>query len=135
MKSRKQLEVDTLRMVMADIKNKEKEKKTEIDDAAITSLIVTHVKQRREAAELYRKGNRIDLADKEEREIQILQEYQPDKMSKEELVKVIDNCIREVNATSSGDIGKVMKAIMPKIACRAEGREVNILVTEKLLSK
>ena len=135
MKNRRQTEVDTLRMVMAAIKNKEKERKTEIDDSAVTSLIATLIKQRREAAELYRKGNRVDLADKEESEILILQEYQPEKMPKEILIEIIDDCILEVNASSAGDMGKVMKAVMPKIGGRAEGREVNALVKERLLSR
>jgi len=102
MKGRKQTEVDTLRMLMASIKNKEKEIKTELEDSVILSLIATLIKQRREAAELYRKGKRDDLADKEEREILILEAYLPEKMSKEEIVEIIDKSIQELNVTSAG---------------------------------
>ena len=133
-KSRDQLTLDTLRMVLAAIKNREIEKKADIDDGAIIALISTLVKQRREAAELYRKGNREELAQKEEKEIVLLKTYLPEEISKDEIYKIVDDGLKEAGADSLADIGKAMKVVMAKIAGRADGKVVSAVVKEKLSS-
>ena len=131
-KGRDQFTVDALRMVIAAVKNKEIEKKADIDDKAIISILSTLVKQRREAAELYRKGNREELAAKEEKEIELLKTYLPEALSDDELVKIVAGAADEVGASSLADMGKVMKAVMAKVAGRADGTVVSDLVKKQL---
>ena len=132
MRSRDQLVLDTLRMVMSSIKNKEIEKKGDLGDDEVIALLNTLVKQRREAAEMYRKGGREDLADKEESEITVLKGFLPEELSRDEIVGIVDEAVAETGATSMADVGKVMKAVMPKTAGRAEGKLVSEIVREKL---
>ena len=131
-KARDQFTVDALRMVISAVKNKEIEKKADIDDKAIISLLSTLVKQRREAAELYRKGNREELAAKEEKEIELLKRYLPEALSDDELVKIVAGAAEEVGASSLADMGKVMNAVMAKVAGRADGTVVSDLVKKQL---
>lgn len=131
-KARDQFTVDALRMVISAVKNKEIEKKADIDDKAIISLLSTLVKQRREAADLYRKGNREELAEKEEKEIELLKKYLPEAISDDELVKIVALAAGEVGASSLADMGKVMKAVMAKVAGRADGTVVSDLVKKQL---
>lgn len=131
-KKRDQVTVDTLRMVLAAIKNKEIEKKGDLGEQETVSLITTLVKQRREAADMYRRGSRDELAEKEEREIGLLKAYLPEEMPRDELADIIDAVVKEVGASSPADMGKVMRLVMPKVAGRAEGRIVNELVRERL---
>ena len=131
-KRRDRATVDTLRMVLAAIKNREIEKRREIDEEETISLITGLVKQRREAADMYRKGGRSELADKEEAEIGLLKAYLPEEMSREELAGIIDAAIKEVEASTTSDMGKVMKVVMSKVAGRAEGRVVSEIVKAKL---
>ena len=132
MKSRDQLKLDTLRMVVSAIKNKEIEKKGSIDDGVVSSIVSTLVKQRREAADLYRKGQRDELAKKEEQEIVFLKEYLPEEMSEGELGKVIDAVIEEEKASSAAQMGQIMKVVMSRVAGRADGKVVSNLVRAKL---
>lgn len=131
-KARDQFTVDALRMAISAVKNKEIEKKADIDDKAIISLLSTLVKQRREAADLYRKGNREELAEKEEKEIELLKKYLPEAISDDELVKIVALAAGEVGASSLADMGKVMKAVMAKVAGRADGTVVSDLVKKQL---
>ena len=131
-KGRDQFTVDALRMVISAVKNKEIEKKADIDDKAIISILSTLVKQRKEAAELYRKGNREELAAKEEKEIELLKTYLPEAISDDELVKIVAAAVGEVGASSLADMGKVMKAVMAKVAGRADGTVVSDLVKKQL---
>lgn len=133
-KSRDRLKLDTLRMVVSAVKNKEIEKKSDLDDGVISSIIVTLVKQRREAAELYRKGDRHELAEKEENEILFLKQYLPEEISSEELDKVVDAVIADAQVTSIAQMGQVMKMVMAKVAGRADGKIVSAVVRAKLSS-
>ncbi len=133
MKSRDQLRLDTLRMIISSIKNREIEKKDDLDDKEIISLLGTQIKQRKESIELYRKGGRDDLADKEEQEIAILKDYMPEELGEDELEKIIRSAIEDSGASSMADMGKVMKTVVPKTTGRADGKVVNEMV-KKLLS-
>lgn len=132
MKQREQLKLDTLRMVASAVKYKEIEKKGDLDDEAMISLLSTQVKQRKEAAELYKKGGRNELAEKEEAEIEILKQYLPEEISGDELTGIIEGIIKEMGASSLADMGKVMKAVMSKVAGRADGSLVSNCVRSKL---
>jgi len=132
MKERDILKVSTLRLLLAEIKNKEIDKKGELTDEEILSLIQKAVKQREESIEQYRKGNRSDLVEKETKEIEILKSYLPEPLSEEELDRIIEETIKEVGAMGPKDMGKVMKAIMPKVKGRVDGKIVNERVSIKL---
>jgi len=133
-RSRDETRRNALRMLLTAMKNKEKEVRRELETAEIRQLIGAALKQRREAAEQYRKGGREDLASVEERESEVLQEFLPEPLSREALEALVDEVIREVGAAGPKDMGKVMQAIMPKVAGRAEGKEVNDCVRRRLTS-
>ena len=132
LKSREELKVSTLRMLKAAIKNREIEQKKEVDDSEVVRLLSTLVKQRRESIEQYKQGGRTDLAQKEEKEILILEEYLPKPLGEEELLRIIEAAIQEVGASGPKEMGQVMKALMPKLSGRADGKVVSQLVQKKL---
>lgn len=123
-----------LRFALSALQNKEKELGRELKDEEAYQVLRALVKKGREAAEEFRKGNREDLAQKEEREVEVLESFLPKALSPEELEALVEEAIREVGATGPKDLGKVMKAVMPKVAGRAEGQVVNALVRKKLES-
>ncbi len=133
MKAREQLRIDVIRMIKAAIQVKELEIKRELDDAEMTKVMTTLIKQRREAAELYHKANRKELADKEIREISIIEGYLPQALSEEEVLEIIDASIAETKATTLKDMGAVMKVLMGKLAGQAvDGKQLSSLVRTKL---
>ncbi len=133
MKARDQLRMDAIRMVMAALKNKEFEMKKELDEAEMSRVLLTLVKQRKEAAELYQKGKREDLADKELKEIVIIEGYLPKALSQEEIVKIVESAIQESGPVTMKDMGKVMKAVMAKLAGQpVDGKQLSDLVRSKL---
>ena len=132
MKAKDMLKVSVLRLLNSEIKNKEIDKKGELSDDEILAVIQKAVKQRKESIEQYEKAGRSDLAEKEKKELEILESYLPKPLSEEELNALIDEVIKEVGATSVKDMGKVMQAIMPKVRGRADGKLVNQLVRSKL---
>lgn len=135
MKAGDNLKRDVLRMLDAMIKNTEIEKlkKEEgLSDNEVQEVIARAVKQRKEAAAQYTAGNRPELAEKENKEIEILLEYLPKQMSEEEVRKVVEEIIAKVGATSKAEIGKVMGPVMGKLKGLADGNLVKKIVEEKL---
>lgn len=133
MKSRNQLRMDVIRMVKAAILNKEVELKKDLDDAEMSRVMTTLIKQRKEAAEQYEKGNRKDLAEKELQEMAIIESYLPKALTQEELAVLIDEAIRETGAKSAKDMGQVMKTLMAKTAGQnIDGKQVSDLVRARL---
>ena len=133
MKAKDQLRMDTIRMIKAALFNKEIELKKELDEADMSRVLTTLVKQRKEAAEQYQKAKRDNLAEKELKEIVIVEGYLPQALSQEELAQVIDNVIREIGTVTAKDMGKVMKAVMANLAGQAvDGRQINELVRARL---
>lgn len=124
----------TTRMALAAIKQVEVDKRIQLDDAAVTGLLQKEIKNRREAAEEARKANRADLLADNEAEIKVLEAFLPKAMSPEELRELAQAAIIETGAATQTDMGKVMKALLPKVAGRAAGDQVSALVKE-LLSK
>lgn len=130
MKSREdghELRTSTLRMIKSAVKNAEiaKRGKGELTEDDIVTILSTMVKQRKESVDQYLAAGRSDLADKENREIGIIQEYLPKQFSPEELDAVIRAAIQETGVTSLKEIGKLMKDLMPKVKGKADGKEVN----------
>lgn len=133
MKARDEAKVSTIRMLRAAIKNKEIEKggtSYKLSDKEIIDVIITAIKQRKDSIEQFTKGNRNDLAEKEKKEAEILQGYLPPQMSEDDIKAEVKKAIAETGAVSQKDMGKVMKALMPRVAGKADGAVVNRLVKE-----
>ena len=134
MKSRDSLKVDTLRLIVSEIKYKEIDLREEMGDEAITALLTTQIKRRKEAAALYDQGGRTDLKEKEEKEIIIIRAYLPEQVGEEELKQRIQEVIAETGAEGPKDMGKVMKVVVPEFKGKAEGDQIRNIVTELLAS-
>ncbi len=132
MRAKDALRLNTIRQLRSAIKNKEIEVGKSLEDEAVIGVISTQVKQRREAAQMYRDNERPDLADKEESEMAVLQSYLPAQLSEAELRTIISAVIAEVGAASPADMGKVMGPVMAKTRGCADGKLVNQLVRELL---
>ena len=133
MKARDAGRLSALRMVKAAIMNKGVEKGRNLEDAEVVQVITSLVKQRRDSIEQFSKAGRSDLVDKETAEIAVLTEFLPPAATPEEVDAAVAAAIAETGATSAKDVGKVMKAVMPKLAGKnADGRTINEAVRRKL---
>jgi len=121
-----------LRMVLAALHNAEIEARGELDDSAILGVLAKEVKQRRESIEEFRKGRREDLVAREEAQLAFIQPYLPQQMTREEIIEAARNVIAEVGARGPADKGKVMPVLINQLRGRADGREINAIVTELL---
>jgi len=133
LKARDERRLSALRLLRTEIKKREVSgQKKELSDAEVMEAISTLVKQRRESIRLFREGQRQDLVEKEEGELQILLSYLPPPFSQTEIEVLIDQVIGETQATGAKDQGKVMKSVMAKVAGKAEGKVVSEIVKQKL---
>ena len=133
MKARDQLRMDAIRMVKAALQNKEIELKKELDEAEMSRVLLTLVKQRKEAAEQYQQGKRQDLADKELKEVAIIEAYLPKALSQDEIIQIVEGAIRDAGPVTMKDMGKVMKAVMAKLAGQpVDGKQLSDLVRARL---
>jgi hypothetical protein len=128
MKRADTLTLSTLRLLLAAVHNEEIRVRKELTAEEIQKIIVTLCKQRGEAIELFRRGSREELAQKEEAELAILQRFLPQPLSEEEVKGLIRASITEAGATGLQDLGRVMKLVMPKVSGRSDGKRVNELV-------
>lgn len=126
-----------LRYLLAGIHNAEitKGKDAVLTEEELAAVMQKQVKQRQESVESYRQGNREDLVKKEQGELEMIRSYLPAQMSEEEIKKVVVETIGQVGVSSPADMGKVMGAVMPKVAGRADGALVSRLVRESLSEK
>ena len=133
MRAREAQRLAALRMAKAALMNREVEKGRALDESEEQQVVVSLIKQRRDSIEQFRQGGRHDLADKEAAEIITLEVYLPPPVDPAEIERAVSEAIAEAGATSPKDLGKVMKAVMPKLAGRAvDGRTINELVRRKL---
>lgn len=133
MKAKDQLRLDVIRMAKAALMNKEIELKKTLDESESIRVLVGLVKQRKEAVDQFQKGGRQDLADKELKEITILEAYLPKSLSPAELGQHIEAAITETGAKSPKDMGTVMKAVMARLAGQTvDGKMISDLVRTKL---
>ena len=132
MKSGDEVRKRTVRMVLAAVKQSEVDKRTELDDTAVMNLIQKEMKNRREAVEEAKNANRADLVQANQAEIDVLQAFLPKAMPAEELRSLVEAAIAETGASSPADMGRVMKAVMPKVAGRAPNDQVSAAVRELL---
>ncbi len=123
---------DTLRMLMAAVNNAEKARQSALENADILGIIAKEVKKHQESIDAFKQGGRQDLVDKEAAEMAILQTYLPEQMSRDDIVAAAKEVITAVGAQGPGDKGKVMKELMPKLKGKADGKEINEVVTELL---
>ena len=132
MKARDDLRLSAVRMVRSAIRNREIDLKRELDDQGVIEIISSLAKQRRESIRLYGEGNRPDLVEKEEAELAILLGFLPAQLTGDEIAELAARVIRETGAQGSKDMGRVMKALAPLTAGRADGKTVSDTVRELL---
>ncbi|HRZ40220.1 MAG TPA: GatB/YqeY domain-containing protein [Candidatus Omnitrophota bacterium] len=133
MKSRNTEKAQALNFLRAQIKNVMVDKRvTDLDDADVITVIKKQVKQRHDSIAQYEQGGRADLAAKERFELGLLKEYLPQEMSAEELRPIVEQTVAEVGASGMKDMGAVMKALMPKVAGKADNKTVSELVKNVL---
>jgi len=132
LKSNDKLRLSTIRMIRSALKNKEIELRKKLEDEEVVKVIQVMVRKGEESVEQFQTGGRMDLVEKEKKEIEILKSFLPQPLSQEEILKIIDQSIQETQASSLKDIGKVMKSVMPKIGGKADGKLINQLVKERL---
>jgi len=134
MKAKQTERLGVIRLIRTAVKNAEIDQRKEMDDDAIIAVMSTLLKQRRESAQIYRDNERLDLAEKEEREIEVLQEFLPQALSEEEIKQLIAQAVAEVGATSMKEMGAVMKLVTAQTVGRADGRQVSELVKASLMN-
>ncbi len=132
MKSGDKIRLSVIRMVRAQIQNTEIAKQTTLDDSDVLGVISKEAKQRRESIVEFKKADRQDLVAREEAELAILLKYLPQQLSHEEIIAAARQVIEEVGARGPGDKGKVMSKLVAQLKGKAEGREINEVVTELL---
>ncbi len=135
MREKAQLRLDTIRMLKSAIKYREIELMKPLDDAGIQGVVATEIKRRRDAIEQYRAGHRQDLADKEQAELELLQAYLPQQLTEAELRAKVEEAVQKAGAKAMKDMGAVMKALMPEVQGRADGKVVSDLVKARLSGK
>ena len=123
---------DALRLLLASLRNAEKELQRPLSEEEELQVLQRERKRRIEAADALRSGGRPEQAESEERELAILQEFMPEPLSEDELEEIVDDAIAENGATSMRDFGRVMADVMPQVSGRADGSVVSQLVKEKL---
>lgn len=132
MKAKDAARLSTIRMVNSVIKNREIDQRRELSDDEVAAVISSSVKQRKDSIEQFKAGGRQDLVDKEETEVAILMSYLPQQMTEDEIRAIVKSAVAETSSTSAKDMGKVMKAVMPKTKGKADGALVNKIVKELL---
>jgi len=132
MKSNDKLRLSTIRMIRSAIKNKEIEQRKKLDDEGIFKVIQGMLRKSEESIEQFKAGGRMDLVEKEQKEIETMKSFLPQPLSREEILRIIDQSIEETQASSLKDLGKVMKSVMPRLEGKADGKLINQLVKEKL---
>jgi uncharacterized protein len=132
MKAGDKLALSVLRMLKSDLKYKQIEIGRELTDEDCIAVFLSAAKKRQDSIESFTKGGRKDLADNESAELEILKKYLPQQLSESELEKVIGDVVAEIGASTPNDLGAVMKALMPKVKGKADGRRINEIVRKKL---
>lgn len=132
MRQRQTERLSVIRMIRAKIHNEEISKGSELDEETITEVITRMARQHRESIEQFRNGNRPDLVEKEEAELATVMNYMPEQMAPEDISSLVAQVIKEVSASGPSDKGKVMGKLMPQVRGKADGNQVNTIVTTML---
>jgi uncharacterized protein YqeY len=123
---------DTLRLILSSLKSAEKELQRPLSDDEELQVLQRERKRRIEAEQAFRTGGRLEQAEGEQRELEVMREFMPEPLEEDELEEIVDDAIAENGATSMRDFGRVMADVMPQISGRADGSEVSQIVREKL---
>jgi len=134
-KSHEDERVSVLRMVKSAIQNAEIAQKGELDESAVTSVLKKEIKQRKDSIAAYKDAGREDAAAKEERELEIISLYLPQQLSEEELKKIVENTISELNASGKEDLGKVIGAVMKEHGDNVDGGAVSAIIKDLLIKR
>jgi uncharacterized protein len=132
MKARDQLAVETIRLLLADLKKVEIDERRQVEDKEVLAMVQRHIKKRNETIEIAKAQGRADMADRETAEMRILERFLPPQLSEADLIALVEATIKEVGAATKKDQGKVMSALMPKLQGRADGKLTAKLVGERL---
>ena len=132
MRAKDTARLGAVRLLQASIKQKEIDDRVELTDDQVLSVIQKMLKQRKDSIEAYQKADRQDLIDQEQLEIDVLSKYMPEPLTDDEVSKIIDEVISEVNATDMKDMGKVVGVLKSKISGRADMGQVSKIIREKL---
>lgn len=124
--------LSVLRMVKGSIQLEEINLKRELNDDEVIQIISKQIKSRKESISEFEKGNRVDLIEKTENEILILEKYLPEQLSTDEIKRIVDEVFKKVNPSGKADMGKIMKEIIPLIKGKADMSEVNEIIKIKL---
>lgn len=135
LKEKDALRVSVLRMLLSSLGYKEVEKRKPLTQEEFYGVVKTMMKQHAESIESFKKGQRQDLVEKEENELQILKEFEPAQMSEEEVAQEVDNVIETLGARDQKDMGRVMKVLMEKLASRVDGKVLSQMVRNRLSSQ
>jgi uncharacterized protein len=131
-KAKDKIRLSALRMMKTVLHNREIDMKRDLTEAEFIQALSSMVKQRRDSIEQFEKGGRTDLVEQEQAELKVIQEFMPQQMSEEDIAGAIEKAVQEVNAVGAKDMGKVMKALMPIISGKADGKMVSDLVKKRL---
>ena len=132
MKAREEVRKRTVRMALAAVRQLEIDRQIKLDETGVLSVLQKEIKTRRETIEDARKANRTDLVADAEAEILVLEDFLPKALDSDELMALVEAAITEAGATSSADMGKVMKILMPRVAGRVPGDQVSAAVRQHL---
>ena len=122
-----------IRNILEKIKNVQVDSKEELKENQIVKIIAKHAKQLRESIVQFENGNRLDLAEKEQEELKIAEQFLPAQLSKDEIKDIVINVIKDLNVTQMSDMGKVMKAVIDQTKGNADGKIISNLVRESLI--
>jgi hypothetical protein len=131
MKAREQFRVDTLRMLLSELKNGAINKRADLDEHETLTILTREVKKRREAAESFRNGARLELAEKEEAEAELLTAYLPEQLDEDAVRAIVRAAIAELNPQSPKEMGNVMGQVMPKLKGKFDGKATSAIVRDE----
>ena len=132
LKNQDRLELSTLRLLKTALKNRQVQEKRTLTEAEVIGVITSQVKQRRDSIEEFKRAGRSDLAQQEEEELRFLLSFLPQQLSAEEIRRELQSIISEIQASGPGDLGRVMKAALARMAGRADGKTINVAAKELL---
>ena len=132
MKNQEKDKVLAVRNILEKIKKIQVDSKTELQDNEIIKIISKYAKQLKDSIEQFKSGNRMDLAEKEEKELKIVEKFLPQQLSKDEVTKIVNDVIKELNASNMSDMGMVMKKVMDLTSGSADGKLISTIAREAL---
>jgi len=135
LKEKESLRVSVLRMLLRSLNYKEIEKKRILTDDEFYSVVRTMIKQHAESIESFKKGQRFDLAEKEEGELHILNEFAPPQLSEDDILRELDDAVTVLQAKDQRDMGRVMKFLIDRLASRVDGKVLSEMVKKRLSSQ